>query len=297
MVEAGFPAGVFSLVQGGQAAVEALCDHPGVGALAFVGSSPVAQAVYSRATAHGKRCLALGGAKNILILAPDADPDIAVEGVVSSFTGCAGQRCMAASVMVAVGNVDPIVDRIILRASSMKLGQDMGALIDRQAIERLSLAVQAAAQSGAKIRLDGRNCRIPEGYESGNWFGPTILDQVAPSSECATRELFGPVLSVVRAKTLEEALSLEHESPYGNAISVFTQSGAVARRVAERAESGMIGINIGVPVPREPFSFGGTKRSRFGHGDITGRGGVEFWSYLKKITSKWSLESDRNWMS
>ncbi len=294
---AGFPAGVFSILQGGRSVVEQLVVDPRVQAVGFVGSSAVAQAVYAQATSTGKRALCLGGAKNHLIVAPDADPAITVDGIVASFTGCAGQRCMAASVLVAVGNVDHIIDAVVERASQILLGRDMGALIDAAAVSRLSKAVATAAREGATIRLDGRNVVPPTGSEKGNWFGPSIIDNVRPSMECSCVELFGPVLSIVRVRTIDDALKLERESAYGNALSIFTTSGSVARHVADRATSGMIGINVGVPVPREPFSFGGTKDSKFGVGDITGWGGVELWSTRKKITTKWSTQSDKNWMS
>jgi malonate-semialdehyde dehydrogenase (acetylating)/methylmalonate-semialdehyde dehydrogenase len=204
---------------------------------------------------------------------------------------------MAGSVLVAVGDSEPIVAQVVETASRIQLGRDMGALIDAAAVERLRAAIERAEKDGAKIRLDGRKLKAPQGCEGGFWLGPTIIDDVTREMQCACAELFGPVLSIVRVKTLDEALALEKRSAYGNATSVFTTSGAVARYVAENATSGMIGINIGVPVPREPFSFGGTKDSKFGVGDITGSGGVEFWSNRKKVTSKWALQSDKNWMS
>lgn len=295
--EAGFPPGIFSVLQGGRDVVEALVGHPLTQAIGFVGSSPVASAVYAQAASTGKRALCLGGAKNHLIVTPDADPRVTVEGVVASFTGCAGQRCMAASVMVAVGDVEHIIDQVVAMAARIRLGPDMGALIDRAAYERLTKAIEAASRDGAVIRLDGRRVAAPAGCEAGNWLAPTILDGVKNGMECACTELFGPVLSIVRVATLDDALALERGSVYGNALSVFTSSGHVARYVADRATSGMVGINIGVPVPREPFSFGGTKQSKFGSGDITGWGGVEHWSNRKKITTKWSAQADRNWMS
>jgi malonate-semialdehyde dehydrogenase (acetylating)/methylmalonate-semialdehyde dehydrogenase len=296
MQEAGYPPGVFSVVHGRGAAVQALIDHPDVAAYAFVGSSKVAASVYARAAERGKRVLALGGAKNSLILLPDADPQLAVPGIVASFTGCAGQRCMAGSLLIAVGDCQPLLDAIVTQAGRMRLGPDMGAIIDQASLSRLSAAIGQATATGAQLRLDGRALPPPPGYAGGNWLGPTLLDNVAPDSAAATQELFGPVLSVVRVANLSQALEIEAKSPYGNATSVFTQSGALARQVADRAQSGMIGINVGVPVPREPFSFGGTKASRFGHGDITGAGGVELWTKLKKVTSKWGL-SDGSWMS
>lgn len=296
-LEAGFPAGVLSLVHGGREVAEALVDHPEVAALGFVGSSAAAKALYVRSAGHGKRALCLGGAKNMLMVVPDADPDVTVPGVVASFTGCAGQRCMAASLLVAVGDVDPILERIVQHAETIRLGHDMGAIIDRAALERLEHDVGEAKKDGAALRLDGRRPAAPAGYEGGNWLAPTVLDRARYGMSCTTKELFGPVLTIVRVRTLDEALELEKKGEYGNATSVFTTRGAVARHVAEHATSGMIGVNVGVPVPREPFSFGGTKRSRFGEGDVTGMGGVEHWSVLKKITMKWELQKDGSWMS
>jgi malonate-semialdehyde dehydrogenase (acetylating)/methylmalonate-semialdehyde dehydrogenase len=297
MLEAGFPPGVFSLVHGGAATVEALLEHPSVQAYGFVGSSKIAAQVYAHGARLGKRVLALGGAKNTLILAPDADPALAISGIVASFTGCAGQRCMAGSLLVAVGPCDDLIDGIVESAASMKVGRDMGAIIDAGALTRLERAVESAVREGAVLRTDGRKPDAPAGHDGGHWLGPTVLDRVSSHSACAREELFGPVLSIVRVDTLHEALAIESASPYGNATSVFTQSGAVAQQVSDHAKSGMIGVNVGVPVPREPFSFGGTKSSRFGHGDITGAGGVELWTQLKKVTSKWAKAPDGTWMS
>jgi malonate-semialdehyde dehydrogenase (acetylating)/methylmalonate-semialdehyde dehydrogenase len=296
MIEAGYPDGVFSVAHGGRAAVDALLAHPDVSAYGFVGSSRVASEVYARGAALGKRVLALGGAKNTMILAADADPDLAVSAIVASFTGCAGQRCMAGSLLVAVGDCEALIDKIEKTAANIRLGRDMGAIIDASALSRLETAIAQGVVDGAALRLDGRKPTAPSGYEGGHWLAPTILDNVPAESSCAKHELFGPVLSIVRVPNIEAALALEHESPYGNATSVFTQNGAIAARIAERAESGMIGINVGVPVPREPFSFGGSKGSRFGHGDITGQGGVELWTKLKKITTKWAPVSNGSWM-
>jgi len=297
LMEAGYPAGVFSLVHGDRVAVEALVDHPQTRAIAFVGSTAAARAVYTRATALGKRALCLGGAKNHILVVPDADPAVTVRGVVDSFTGCAGQRCMAASVLVAVGDVEPLLGPICAEAARLQPGEAMGAIIDAAARDRLRAGVARAAEQGAEIRVDGRQVPPPAGYEGGSWLAPTVIDRARPDMDCAREELFGPVLTVLRVPTLDEALTLEGQSPYGNATSVFTTSAAVARYVAERASTGMIGVNIGVPVPREPFSFGGTKHSKFGHGDITGRPAVLFWTDLKKITTKWSLQPDATWMS
>jgi malonate-semialdehyde dehydrogenase (acetylating)/methylmalonate-semialdehyde dehydrogenase len=295
--EAGFPAGIFSVVHGGRAVVEELLAQDAIAAVGFVGSTPVAASVYSQSTSKGRRALCLGGAKNHLFVTPDADLQLTVDGVVASFTGCAGQRCMATSVLVAVGDVDHIIEAVEQAAARIVLGRDMGALIDNAARIRLVKAIEKAQAEGARVRLDGRSARAPDNCAGGNWLGPTVLDDIRPGSESACTELFGPVLSIIRVKTIDDALKLEAASPYGNAVSVFTSSGHVAQYVADRATAGMIGINVGVPVPREPFSFGGTKASKFGSNDITGWGGVEHWSYRKKITTKWAAQSDKNWMS
>jgi malonate-semialdehyde dehydrogenase (acetylating)/methylmalonate-semialdehyde dehydrogenase len=297
MVEAGYPAGIFSVVHGDREAAEALADHPGVRAVGFVGSSPAARAVYARAAVAGKRALCLGGAKNAVIVVPDADERITVQSVVDSFTGCAGQRCMAVSLLIAVGDTRGLVEKIADTAARIRLGDGMGALIDRQARERIEGAIAEAERQGTIVLTDGRRAAIPEGYEGGSWIGPTVLDRARPDMACAQVELFGPVLTVVRVDTLDQALAIERAGSYGNATSVFTTSGAVARYVSERAASGMIGVNVGVPVPRDPFSFGGTRDSKLGHGDMTGPGAVAFWSDLKKITTKWALQPDATWMS
>ncbi len=297
MTDAGYSPGVFSVVNGDRATVHALVDHPHVRAVGFVGSTPAARAVYLRATALGKRALCLGGAKNHLLVAPDADETLTVRGVVDAFTGCAGQRCMAGSVLVVIGSAARFVDAIVQAASKIELGSGMGALIDSAARDRIERAVARAESEGARILLDGRKSSPPAEYEGGHWMGATVLDGLRPNMECVTAELFGPVLAVLRVDSLDEALALERATPYGNATSVFTSSGAAARYVAERATSGMIGVNVGVPVPRDPFSFGGMKESRFGQGDITGPGAVELWSQLKKITTRWAPSPDASWMS
>lgn len=297
LVEAGLPKGLFTVLQGGAETVEAVIDHPLVKAVGFVGSTKIARLVYQRGTSLGKRVLALGGAKNHIILLPDANPELAGTGISDSFTGCAGQRCMAASVLLAVGDVEAHIRSIVRRASSLELGKSMGAIISKAQLEFLHAAIARAEKAGAKILLDGRKATPPKGKEGGNWIGPTILDGVAPGSEAACTELFGPVLSIMRCKDLSEALSIEAKSEYGNACSVFTSSGAFAERVAREATTGMVGVNVGVPVPREPFSFGGVNASKFGHGDITGVHSLDFWSDVKKITVKWEKQSDSTWMS
>jgi malonate-semialdehyde dehydrogenase (acetylating)/methylmalonate-semialdehyde dehydrogenase len=295
--EAGYAPGLFSVIHGDRTAVEAIVDHPQIRAIGFVGSTAVARAVHARATAQGKRALCLGGAKNHLIVMPDADEALTVKGVVDSFTGCAGQRCMAASVLVLVGPASRFLPSIVASAARIELGRDMGALIDHAARERLVGAVTQAESEGARVVLDGRNAHPPAHFSAGSFLGPTILDGARPDMAAAKEELFGPVLTVLRVDTLDQALELERDSPYGNAVSVFTTNGAVARHVVERATSGMVGINVGVPVPRDPFSFGGTKESKYGTGDITGPGGVELWSNLKKVTTKWAPATDSSWMS
>jgi malonate-semialdehyde dehydrogenase (acetylating) / methylmalonate-semialdehyde dehydrogenase len=295
--KAGFPPGVFTIVNGDVSTAQALIDHHLVKAVAFVGSTQAAKTVYERATAAHKRALTLGGAKNQLILAPDANPELAVQSIVDSFTGCAGQRCMAASLLIVVGNADHLLQRVIDTARMLSLGSGMGAIIDREALDRMTVMIGRAQEQGAKVVLDGRNVKPPAGYEGGYWLAPTIIDHASPDMECARSEIFGPVLTVVRVKTLAEAMSIEHKNTYGNATSIFTQSGAVAKFVSEESTSGMIGINIGVPVPSEPFSFGGTKDSKFGACDITGASSIDFWTTLKKVTTKWAVQKDHNWMS
>ena len=295
--EAGLPDGLFTVLQGSAATVDAIIDHPAVKAIGFVGSTKVAKIVYQRGTHLGKRVLALGGAKNHIVLLPDANPEMCGPGISDSFTGCAGQRCMAASVLLAVGEVGRHIEKIVARAGSLELGKDMGALITAQQKEFLVGAIGRAEKAGAKILLDGRKAKVPAGLEGGNWLGPTILDNVQPGSEAASIELFGPILSIVRCKDLSQAMQIENESEYGNACSVFTINGGLAARVAREATSGMVGVNVGVPVPREPFAFGGMNASKFGMGDITGVHSLDLWSNVKKITTKWEMQSDSNWMS
>ena len=287
MSEAGLPAGVFSVLNGAKNVVQAITDHPNIKAVAFVGSSKIAEIVYSRSTANGKRALCLGGAKNHLIVTPDANEQTTVNGVISSSMGSAGQRCMAASVMVGVDNVDGIIDAVVNNSRNLKLGEDMGAVISAAAKDRISSMIDEAEQDGAQIILDGRNVDPPANYETGYWLGPTIIDQAKPDMTCAQEEIFGPVLTIVRAGSLEEAIEIENGSLYGNAASVFTTSGSVSRYVSENASAGMVGVNVGVPVPRDPFSFGGWNRSKYGHGDITGTSGLSFWTDLRKVTSRW----------
>lgn len=294
--EAGLPDGVFNIVNGAGEIVEAICDHPGIEAVSFVGSTKVAKLVYQRATNNLKRCLALGGAKNHLIVLPDAIPAMTAQNVTASMSGCAGQRCMAASAMVAVGSVDHIVEKVCEEARKVVPGQNLGAVISREAKERIERYIAEAEQQGAKILVDGRNTTVA-GKEKGTYVGPTVIDHVRPDMAVAREEIFGPVISIIRTRTVDEALAIENANPYGNAASVYTQNGGIARYVTERASAGMVGVNVGVPVPREPFSFGGWNESRFGAGDITGKSSIAFWTKLKKTTTKWNPESGINWMS
>ena len=294
--EAGLPDGVFQVVHGGRETVELLLDHPGIEAAAFVGSTMVARAVYARGVAAGKRVLALGGAKNHLVVVPDADPEMTAKNVVASATGCAGQRCMAASVLIAVGDCDHILDAIESGMKSVVAGETMGAVISPIAQERIEGYITRAEASGARIRMDGRNASV-DPRPDGTYVGPTLIEVDAREHECATDEIFGPVLTVLKVATLDDALAIENDNPYGNAASIYTTNGATARYFEQHANAGMIGVNIGVPVPREPFSFGGWNDSRFGVGDITGEDGLAFWSKTKKVTQKWTTHVARNWMS
>jgi malonate-semialdehyde dehydrogenase (acetylating) / methylmalonate-semialdehyde dehydrogenase len=294
--EAGLPDGVFNIVHGDSEMVNAICDHPDIEAVSFVGSTKVAKIVYQRATSNYKRCLALGGAKNHLLVLPDAKPEMTAQNVAASMSGCAGQRCMAASAMLAVGQVDHIIEKICEEASKIIPGKNLGAVINKESKDRIETYITKAEQQGAKILVDGRNTKV-NGKESGSYVGPTVIDFVTPDMDVAKEEIFGPVISIIRTKTLDEAIAIENQSPYGNAASVFTQNGSYARYVIEKASAGMIGVNVGVPVPREPFSFGGWNESKFGVGDITGKSSIEFWTKLKKSTVKWNPESGTNWMS
>lgn len=294
--EAGLPDGVFNVLQGDRTTVEAVLDHPGIQAAAFVGSTAVAKQVYLRGINAGKRVLALGGAKNHLVVVPDADPQITAKNVASSALGCAGQRCMAASVLIAVGRSDEIVDGIVEAAKGFRCGSEMGAIISSAARDRILGYIDRAEKRGAKIRLDGRNAKV-EGKPDGYYVGPTIIDGIGKDDESLSDEIFGPVLSILRVDTLDEALEIENKSPYGNAASIYTSSGGTALYFENHANAGMIGVNIGVPVPREPFAFGGWNESKFGVGDVTGRDGAAFWTKAKKITKKWAARGPGNWMS
>ncbi len=293
--EAGLPHGIFSVIHGDRVTVEAICDAPQIKAITFVGSTAVAKQVYRRATGQLKRALCLGGAKNHLIVLPDAHLEQTAANVVASMAGCAGQRCMAAASMVAVGDVDRIVQRVIEIANSLVPGETLGPVISVAARERIVRYINEAEKAGARVLVDGR-IRKGVGSEHGFYLGATVIDYVTPDMAIAQDEIFGPVLVILRARNVDEAIGIENSSPYGNAAAVYTQNGAIAKYIGQRASSGMIGVNIGVPVPLEPFGFGGWNESKFGVGDITGKSSVYFWTQSKKTTSRWNTEIRQGWM-
>ncbi|AEI36592.1 methylmalonate-semialdehyde dehydrogenase [Francisella salina] len=294
--QAGLPDGVFNIVQGDRDIVEGICDHADIKAVSFVGSSPVAKIVYERSAKSGKRCIALGGAKNNLLLLPDADPDMASSDIVASFTGCAGQRCMAASLLIAVGDVDHIIEKVVEKAKDVQVGVNLGAIITKESKDRIENYITKAKDAGCKILLDGRNA-VVEGKEGGYYVNPTIIDGAEFGQPWSCDEIFGPVVTIIRVKNIEEAIKIQNSSIYGNGASVYTQDGEAATYVIDRLTAGMCGVNIGVPVPREPFGFGGWKDSKFGVSDITGSQPVDFWTQTKKITTKWNAKHKKDWMS
>ncbi len=296
LTDAGLPDGILNIVNGDKNTVEAICDHPDIDAVSFVGSTKVAKIVYQRATNQYKRVLTLGGAKNYLLVLPDANHAMTASDVAASMSGCAGQRCMAAAAVLAVGDVDVIIKKICEQAKTIIPGKNLGAIISKKAQIRIENYISEAEQQGAVILVDGRGVTV-ENKENGFYVGPTVIDQVTPEMKIAREEVFGPVLSIIRVDTIEQALEIENNSQYGNAAAVFTQSGGLAKYVADNVSAGMIGVNIGVPVPREPFSFGGWNQSKFGVGDITGKSSIEFWTKQKKVTTKWNPEAKTNWMS
>ncbi len=295
----GIPAGVINVVNGGRTAVEALCDHPMVRAVSFVGSTPVAKAVYTRAAASGKRMQCQGGAKNFVIVLPDADMQLATQIIADSAFGCAGQRCLAVSVAVTVGDAQRTFgDAIAAAAASLRVGDgldssvQMGPVIGVESQRRIETLIDQGARDGARVRVDGRGARIA-GRERGSFVKPTILDGLPPTSTLAETEVFGPVLSLVHADSVDQALELLARSPYGNQASLFTTSGAAARRFRYEAPAGNIGINIGVAAPMAYFPFSGWKESFFGilHGQ--GRDAVEFYTESKVVIERWSRQETR----
>ncbi len=291
--QAGFPPGVLQLVNGGKDTVNALIDHPYVRAVSLVGSTPVARAVYQRAAAGGKRAQCQGGAKNPVIIMPDADMDMTTRIMADSAFGCAGQRCLAASVAITVGDArKTFTDRIADAAASRVVGYglddgvQMGPVISRTSQERIAGIIERSASQGARVIVDGRGKQV-RGYEQGYFCFPTILDGVQPDSEAATTEIFGPVLSLMHAATLDEAIALVNQRSYGNMACLFTGDGANARRFRSEAQAGNIGINIGVAAPMAFFPFSGWNESFFGDLHAQGRHGVEFYTQTKVVIERW----------
>ncbi|MBI1877533.1 MAG: CoA-acylating methylmalonate-semialdehyde dehydrogenase, partial [Chloroflexi bacterium] len=297
--QAGFPPGVVQLVNGGKETVDALLDHPGVRAISFVGSTPVAKYVYSRATANGKRAQCQGGAKNPVVILPDADIDMTTRIMADSAFGCAGQRCLAASVAIAVGEAhktftESIADAALSRRTGYGLedGVQMGPVISADSKNRIEMLIGKGAQEGAKILVDGRDKKV-SGYEDGFFVFPTVLDQVPPQGEIAHTEIFGPVLSVMPAKDIDEAIALVNNRNYGNMACIFTSSGAAARKFRFEANAGNIGINIGVAAPVAYFPFSGWRESFFGDLHAQSRHGVEFYTETKVVIERWPKEWSR----
>jgi malonate-semialdehyde dehydrogenase (acetylating) / methylmalonate-semialdehyde dehydrogenase len=292
-VEAGLPAGVLNVVHGGQATVEALLEHPQVTGVSFVGSSPVAKALYAKAAGQGKRVQALGGAKNHMIVLPDADVDATARAVIASVYGAAGQRCLAGSVVVGVGEAyRPVRDAILDGAAALKLGYGldqgvtMGPVISAPHRQRVASYVEQGERDGARLLLDGRSATV-SGYPAGHWFGPTVFEGVTPDMSIGREEIFGPVAGLTRTDSLEAAIALVHRNAYGNAISLFTRSGAAAREFRYRAGISMIGVNIGVVAPMAFFPFGGSRGSFYGDLKAQGRDAIEFYTDQRVVISKW----------
>jgi malonate-semialdehyde dehydrogenase (acetylating)/methylmalonate-semialdehyde dehydrogenase len=290
--EAGLPDGVFNVLQGDKEAVDALLEHPDVKAISFVGSTPIARYVYETATQHGKRVQALGGAKNHMVVLPDADLDLAADQAVSAGFGSAGERCMAISVLVAVGPVaDDLVAKIADRTRTLRTGDgtrgtDMGPLVTKAHRDKVAGFVEEGEAAGAKVVVDGREVQA-DASGDGFWLGPTLFDQVTPEMSIYTEEIFGPVLSVVRVETYDEAVELVNANQYGNGVALFTSSGGAARKFELDVEVGMIGINVPIPVPMAYYSFGGWKSSLFGDSHAHGTEGVHFFTRGKVVTSRW----------
>lgn len=291
--EAGLPGGVFNVVQGGRAAVEAIIAHPGIGAISFVGSTPIAETIYRGGTAAGKRVQALGGAKNHLVVMPDADLDDAVDALMGSAFGAAGERCMAVSVAVAVGDVgDRLVDKLIPRIQALKIGPgtdpdaEMGPLVTAQHRDKVASYIAQGVKEGAKLAVDGRGLRL-QGYENGYFLGGSLFDHVTPAMRIYQEEIFGPVLSVVRAPDVGAATQLVNAHEFGNGVALFTADGGTARDFAAAVQIGMVGVNVPIPVPMAFHSFGGWKRSLFGDHHIYGPEGVRFYTRYKAITQRW----------
>jgi malonate-semialdehyde dehydrogenase (acetylating) / methylmalonate-semialdehyde dehydrogenase len=289
--EAGLPDGVFSVVQGDKVAVDRLLEHPDVRAVSFVGSTPIAKYVYETGSAHGKRVQALGGAKNHMLVLPDADLDLVADSAVSAGFGSAGERCMAISVVLAVDPVgDELVEKIVERVGRLVIGpgddprSEMGPLVTRAHRDKVASYLDLGVEEGAKLVVDGREVQVPG---DGFWLGPTLLDHVPVGSRTHTEEIFGPVLSVIRVASYEEGLKVINDGVYGNGTAIFTNDGGAARRFQNEVEVGMVGINVPVPVPMAFYSFGGWKSSLFGDTHMHGTEGVHFYTRGKAVTSRW----------
>jgi malonate-semialdehyde dehydrogenase (acetylating)/methylmalonate-semialdehyde dehydrogenase len=294
LAEAGLPEGVFSVVQGAREAVEAILAHPGIAAVSFVGSTAIARTIYTGGTAHGKRVQALGGAKNHLVVMPDADLDDAVDALMGSAYGAAGERCMAVSVAVAVGDAgDRLVQKLEPRVRALKIGPgtdpdaEMGPLVTREHRDKVKGYVDLGVKEGAELVVDGRDLRL-QGYENGFFLGGCLFDHVRPDMRIYQEEIFGPVLGVVRSPDLAGAVRIVNEHPYGNGVAIFTQDGGAARDFAHAIQIGMVGVNVPIPVPMAFHSFGGWKQSLFGDHHIYGPEGVRFYSRYKAITQRWA---------
>jgi malonate-semialdehyde dehydrogenase (acetylating) / methylmalonate-semialdehyde dehydrogenase len=289
--EAGLPDGVFNVVHGDKVAVDAILEHPGIAAVSFVGSTPIARYVYENGTKNGKRVQALGGAKNHMVVLPDADIGMAADAAVSAGYGSAGERCMAVSVVVAVGDAgDQLVDAIKERLPNVKVGDgldpssEMGPLVTREHRDKVASYLESGPEQGATLVADGREA-APDG--DGFFLGVSLLDNVTPEMDCYRDEIFGPVLSVVRVPTYADALELVNENPYGNGVAIFTRDGGVARQFQFDVNVGMVGVNVPIPVPVAYYSFGGWKSSLFGDRHIYGPEGIDFYTRTKAVTSRW----------
>jgi malonate-semialdehyde dehydrogenase (acetylating)/methylmalonate-semialdehyde dehydrogenase len=289
--EAGLPDGVFNVVHGDKEAVDAILEHPDVDAVSFVGSTPIAKYIYTQGSAAGKRVQALGGAKNHMVVLPDADIGMAADAAVSAGYGSAGERCMAISAVVAVGDAaEPLVDAIKERLQNVKVGpgtepdSEMGPLITREHRDKVASYIDSGREQGATVVADGRETS-PDG--DGFFLGVSLLDNVTPEMDAYKDEIFGPVLSVVRAETYDDAVRMVNENPYGNGVAIFTRDGGAARQFQFEVEAGMVGINVPIPVPVAYYSFGGWKSSLFGDAHVYGPEGINFYTRGKVVTSRW----------
>jgi malonate-semialdehyde dehydrogenase (acetylating)/methylmalonate-semialdehyde dehydrogenase len=300
LTEAGLPDGVFNVIHGDKTAVDSLLADPSVKAVSSVGSTPVAEHIFKTASAAGKRVQALGGAKNHMVVMPDADLDNTTDALLGSAYGAAGERCMAISVAVAVGDAvaDALVERIAPRVRALRIGPgtaegvEMGPLVTRQHLERVRGYIDVGVAEGAQIVVDGRDFRV-RGHEGGFFIGGSLFDRVTPSMRIYKEEIFGPVLAVVRVRNYEQAVALINAHEFGNGAAIFTRDGAVARDFVEKIEIGMVGVNVPVPVPMAFHAFGGWKRSLFGDRHVYGREGVQFYTRIKAVTSRWPDASAR----